>query len=65
MQIKNTINKVINLNNDKMVTMVEINHSVRYIIDIEVSEKFHKNIRVSKLLIQKYFFSYYCEMNHN
>ena len=48
-----------------MVTKVEITHSVRYIIDIEVSEKFHKNIRVSKLLIQKYFFSYYCEKNHN
>ena len=48
-----------------MVTKVEITHSVRYIIDIEVSEKIHKDIRVSKLLIQKYFFSYYCEMNHN
>ena len=48
-----------------MVTRVEIARRVRYIIDIEVSEKFHKNIRVSKLLIQKYFFSYYCEMNHN
>ena len=48
-----------------MVTKVVIAGSVRYIIDIEVSEKFHKNIRVSKLLIQKYLFSYYCEMNHN
>ena len=38
MQIKNTISKVINLNNDKIVTMVVIAGSVRYIIDIEVSE---------------------------
>ena len=36
MQIKNTISKVINLNNDKMVTMIVIASSVRYIIDIKL-----------------------------
>ena len=43
MQIKNTISKVINLNNDKIVTMVVIAGSVRYIIDIKISEIIHNN----------------------
>ena len=38
MQIRNTISKVINLNNDKIVTMIVIAGSVRYIIDIKISE---------------------------
>ena len=38
----NTIYKFINLNNDKMVTTVEITRRVKYIIDIEISEIFHK-----------------------
>jgi hypothetical protein len=41
MQIKNTVCKVINLNNDKIVTRVVIAGSVRYIIDIKVSEMIH------------------------
>jgi len=41
MQIINTTYKVINLNNDKIVTRVVIAGSVRYIIDIKVSEKIH------------------------
>ena len=36
MQIRNTISKVINLNNDKIVTMIVIAGSVRYIIDIKL-----------------------------
>ena len=63
MQVRNTISKVINLNNDKMVTMVEITRRVRYIIDIKISEIFH-NIRSIKINCKK-FFSYYCEINHN
>ena len=43
MQIRNTISKVINLNNDKIVTMIVIAGSVRYIIDIKVSEVIHNN----------------------
>ena len=42
MQMINTVFRLINLNNDKMVTTVEITRRVRYIIDIEVSEIFHK-----------------------
>ena len=41
MQIRNTISKVINLNNDKIVTMIVIAGSVRYIIDIKISEIIH------------------------
>ena len=41
MQIRNTISKVINLNNDKIVTMIVIAGSVRYIIDINISEIIH------------------------
>ena len=49
MQIRNTISKLINLNNDKMVTMVVIAGSVRYIIDIKISEIIHKKIRALKI----------------
>ena len=44
MQIRNTICKVINLNNDKIVTMVVIAGSVRYIINIKVSELIHNHM---------------------
>ena len=44
MQMINTICKLENLNNDKMVTMIVIAGSVRYIIDINFSETFHKLI---------------------
>jgi hypothetical protein len=44
MQIRNTISKVINLNNDKIVTVVVIAGSVRYIIDIKVSEINHNSM---------------------
>ena len=40
-QIKNTICKLLNLNNDKTVTMVVINGRVKDIIDIEISEILH------------------------
>ena len=46
MQIKNTTSKVINLNNDKIVTVVVIAGSVRYIIDIKVSEIIHNTMEL-------------------
>ena len=64
MQIRNTISKVINLNNDKIVTMIVIAGSVRYIIDIKISEIIH-NIKELKNLISGKIFSNYCEFNHN
>ena len=64
MQIKNTISKVLNLNNDKIVTMIVIAGSVRYIIDIKISEIIH-NIKELKKLISGKIFSNYCEFNHN
>jgi hypothetical protein len=39
--LNNTINKLINLINDKIVTSVVIAYRVRYIIDVEISEKLH------------------------
>ena len=44
MQTINTISKVVNLNNDKMVTTIVITGSVRYIIDIKVSEVIHNKM---------------------
>lgn len=37
----NTILKLINIINDKIVTSIESVYGVRYIIDIEVSEYIH------------------------
>ena len=39
--LNNTINKLTNLINDKIVTSVVIAYRVRYIIDVEVSENIH------------------------